>query len=85
MKNLLLTLSLLVLTTPVFADAPGLTVNDRAAKADIIQIWDSAAGQYQGINWATIIPSVMAGVNWQAIVQTTNTVNWAQVVLPTAP
>ncbi len=85
MKNLMLALSIVLLSTPAFADLPGAVVNDRAAQADLIQIWDNAAGQYQGINWAVMVRSTMSAVNWQAIVQSSNTVNWAQVVLPTAP
>lgn len=68
-----------------WADTSGLVADLVANKADLMQIYTSAGAGPQQVNWETMVRSVVGAVNWSAIVTSNNSVNWAQVILPTAP
>ncbi len=70
---------------PALADLTGSAVDSTANKADLFQITNSTGTTSSQINWESMVRSTVGAVNWTAIVFSNNSVNWNQVILPTAP
>jgi hypothetical protein len=74
----------------VYADVASLNQVVAGKKAtDSIVVYGNAicggGGCASGINWTQITDEVVSGINWSSIVLSNNSVNWAQVNLPTRP
>lgn len=88
MRNILLSLMLIAVVfigVNVYAgNTPSLDATTTVAKANLFKD-ETLAGNLQSVNWETMVRSTVGAVNWSAIVLSNNSVNWAQVILPTAP
>lgn len=82
---LILSIALYPPAIKCFADQTSLPAISTGKKStDIFQVYGNAVNTGgAGVNWTQMTNEIVAGINWTAIVFSSNSVNWAQLPLPT--